>query len=175
MSDLPPGFEPHSRFDFFEPGDKTAMICVDVPEMQRIVITQLDELGYKMHTGLFVDDSVLKLRTHAYDVVVMSEHFQGATLENHPIIAEAIATAPSQRRRQVYALVGASVVTNDDLIAFYYNVDVVISLEDIMSLKPVIRRAVNGTTEFYGPLHEVLAAVNAEELGLRRPAAPGIR
>jgi hypothetical protein len=171
MSNLPPGFEPHPRFDFFEPGDKTAMICMDVPEMQRLVIQELDELGYKVHTGLFLDDSVLKLRTHAYDVVIVSEFFQGSTLENHPIIAEAIATPASQRRKQVYVLVGASLVTNDDLLAFYYNVDVVVSLQDVMNLKPVLRRAVTSTVEFYSPLQEVLAAINAAELGLHRTAS----
>lgn len=167
MSNLPPGFEPHPRFDFFEPGDKTAMVCLDVPEMQRMVIAQLDELGYKVHTGLFLDDSVLKLRTHSYDIIVLSEHFQGGTLADHPIIAEAISVPAAQRRRQVYALVGSSLATNDDLLAFYYNVDVVISLEDVQNLKPVLRRAVNNCVEFYAPLQEVLAAISADELNMR--------
>ena len=67
------------------------MICLDVPEMQRMVIAELDELGYKVHTGLFLDDSVLKLRTHAYDVLIVSEHFHKSTLNDHPILAEAMA------------------------------------------------------------------------------------
>ena len=47
---LPPGFEPHHRFDFFEPNDRTALVCLDVPEMQRLAVEQLDSLGYKIHT-----------------------------------------------------------------------------------------------------------------------------
>lgn len=175
MSNLPPGLEPHANFDFFEPGDKTAMVCVDEPETQRIVVQQLDELGYKVHTGLFLDDSVLKLRTHAYDVIVMSEYFQDSTLESHPIIAEANSVPATQRRRQVYALIGATMVTNDDLLAFYYNVDVVIALADVMNFKPVLKRAVNGNVEFYTPLQEVLAAINADELGIRRSSSAGGR
>jgi len=168
MSNLPPGFEPHPRFDYFEPGDKTAMVCLDVPEMQRMVISQLDELGYKVHTGLFLDDSVLKLQTHAYDIVIFSEHFQGGTLADHPIIAEANAVLPAQRRTQIYAIVGSTLPTNEELLAFYHNVDVAISLEDLANLKPVLRRAANRATEFYAPLQEVLAAITAEELGIRR-------
>ncbi len=161
MSNPTTGFEPHPRFDFFEPGDKTAMVCLDVPEMQRLVISQLDELGYKVHTGLFLDDSILKLRAHAYDVVVVSEHFHKANLEDHPIIAEAINVSSSQRRKQTYVLIGASVQTNDAMAAYLYNVDVVVSLQDVMNLKPVLRRAVNDALEFYAPLQEALASLNA--------------
>jgi hypothetical protein len=51
-----------NRFDIFEPGDLTALVCLDVPEVQRIVVDQLVQLGYKLHTGLFVEDILLKLR-----------------------------------------------------------------------------------------------------------------
>ena len=46
----------HHRIDLFEPGDKTALVCVDVPEVQRIAVENLSELEYKIHTGLFVED-----------------------------------------------------------------------------------------------------------------------
>ena len=82
----PTGFEPHHRFDFFEPGEKTALVCLDVPEMQRMALEQLDALGYRIHTGMFLDDSVLKLRAHPYDAVVVSEHFNGLALERHAIL-----------------------------------------------------------------------------------------
>jgi hypothetical protein len=173
MTPTPTGFEPHPRFDFFEPTDKTAMVCLDVPEMQRLVIAELDGLGYKVHTGLFLDDSVLKLRTHAYDVVILSEHFSGSTLENHPIIVESIAVPAAQRRRQTYILIGVSLQTNDELLAFLYNVDVVVSLKDVVNLKPVLRRAVNATAEFYAPLQEALASLAADERGYR-PAGANI-
>ncbi len=171
MSNYPTGFEPHPRFDFFAPGDKTAMVCLDVPEMQRLVIAELDELGYKVHTGLFLDDSVLKLRTHAYDVIVFSEFFHGCTLEKHEIIEESINVPASQRRKQTYVLIGASLKTNDELLAFFHNVDVVVSLEDVVNLKPVLRRAVLQAAEFYTPLNEALVSLNADERS-SRPALP---
>ena len=67
----------HHRIDLFEPGDKTALVCVDVPEMQRLTVENLTELQYKLHTGLFVEDILLKLQTHVYDVVVFSEPESG--------------------------------------------------------------------------------------------------
>lgn len=164
-----PGFEPHHRFDFFETTDKTALVCLDVPEMQRIAIEQLDDLGYKLHTGLFLDDSVLKLRTHPYDVVIASEHFAGSTLDDHAVVAEATRMLPAQRRKQTFVLLGAGFTTNDEMQAFAHNVDLVVALGDLLNLKPVLRRAVARGAELCAPLHEALSIVAAEERhGTRR-------
>ena len=161
---LPPGFEPHHRFDFFEPGDRTALVCLDVPEMQRLAVEQLDALRYKIHTGLFLDDSILKLRAHPYDVVVVSEHFNGLSLANHTILKEAATSPALQRRRQTYVLIGAGFTTNDELQAFAHSVDVVVSLGDVANLKPVIRRAVQRQSDFHGPIHETLLRISTGKL-----------
>jgi hypothetical protein len=157
---FPAGFEPHHRFDFFEPDDKTALVCLDVPEMQRLAIEQVDQLGYKVHTGLFLDDSVLKLRAHPYDVVIVSEHFAGSTLAAHPILNESLRIPSPQRRKQTFVLLGSEFSTNDELQAFAYNVE---SLVDFVNLKPVLRRAVARSAELCSPLQEALAIMLAEE------------
>jgi hypothetical protein len=158
---LPPGFEPHHRFDFFEPGDKTALVCLDVPEMQRIAVEQLDTLEYKIHTGLFLDDCLLKLRAHPYDVVIVSEHFGGLHPDDNPILREAAHAPPNQRRKQAYVLIGADFTTNDELQSFARSVDVVVGLSDLQNLRPVIRRAASRQVEFHAPLHETLAQIAA--------------
>ena len=75
-----------SRLDLFEPGDTTALVCVDVPEVQRIVVDQLTALNYKIHTGLFLEDILLKMRAHAYDVIIISEHFNASDMISNPIV-----------------------------------------------------------------------------------------
>ncbi|RYD76279.1 MAG: hypothetical protein EOP84_17110 [Verrucomicrobiaceae bacterium] len=163
----PPGFEPHHRFDFFEPNDKTALVCLDVPEMQRLVIDQLVDLDYKIHTGMFLDDSILKLRAHAYDLILVSEHFNGVSIEAHPILSESVKLPAIQRRRQLIIVIGSSLSTNDELEAFAINADIVISLADVINLRPVIRRAVNRSVEFYSPLNEAIADLSVHEAANR--------
>lgn len=163
----PHGFEPHHRFDFFEPGEKTALVCLDVPEMQRMALEQLDELGYRIHTGLFLDDSVLKLRAHPYDTIVVSEHFNGLGIGNHAILQEAALLPAAQRRRQLFVLIGADFATNDEMEAFAHNVDLVVSLADLTNLKPVLRRATARQAEFYATTHELLARMTASEVDIR--------
>ena len=147
-----------SRFDIFEPGDLTALVCLDVPEVQRIVVDQLVQLGYKLHTGLFVEDILVKLGAHTYDVVIISEHFNASDVESNPILAAAINAPADQRRNQIVVLVGASFVTNDEMQAFQHSVDLVVGLADVVNLRPVLRRASLRVQEFFGPLQEALKA-----------------
>lgn len=144
--------------DSFEPGDQTALVCIDVPEPQRLVVDQLNALGYKQHSGLFAEDILLKLRTHAYDVVLISEHFNATDAETNPILAEATQAPVAQRRRQVIGLIGPNFSTNNEMQAFQQSVDVVINLADIINLRPVLRRAVQRKQEFYTPFHEAMRA-----------------
>ena len=69
------------RFEIFEPGDKTALVCMDVPEMERIVVSQIRELGYKVHTGFSADDILFKVHAHPYDVLIIAENFGGMSIE----------------------------------------------------------------------------------------------
>jgi hypothetical protein len=150
--------EPQNRLDLFEPGDQTALVCLDVPEVQRIVVDQLTALGYKIHTGLFLEDVLLKLRAHIYDVVIVAEHFNAADIETNPIIAEAVHAPAEQRRRQFIAVLGSSFVTNDEMEAFEHSVDLVVALADVVNLRPVLRRGLLRTREFYAPFQETVKA-----------------
>lgn len=148
----------HHRIDLFEPGDKTALVCVDVPEMQRLVVENLTELQYKLHTGLFLEDILLKLQTHVYDVVIFSEHFNATDAKNNPI-SHAVMDIPSvQRRKQVIVMIGSSVHTDSDMDAWLHSVDLTVNLADLPNLKHVLRRAVQRTQGFYQPYAEALAA-----------------
>lgn len=148
----------HNRLDIFEPGDLTALVCTDVPEVQRLVVDQLTALNYKLHTGLFVEDILLKLRAHIYDVVLIAENFAATDLETNPILGEATRAPAAQRRKQLLVLIGSSVQTNDELQAFQHSVDLVVNLADVMNLRPVLRRALLRAQEFYAPFQESLKA-----------------
>lgn len=150
-----------NRLDVIEPGDQTALISIDVPEAQRMVVEQLNALGYKLHTGLFTEDILLKMRTHLYDVVLISEHFNGTDIETNPILADVTKINTNQRRKQVVVLIGSSLNTNDENEAFQHSVDLVVNLSDIANLRPVLRRAVMRKKEFYTPFNESMRAVGA--------------
>lgn len=146
----------HHRIDLFEPGDTTALICVDVPEVQRLVVENLSELGCKIHTGLFTEDILLKLQTHAYDIVVIAEHFGGSILGSNPILEATLEILPDQRRGQIIALVGCSVHTDSDMEAWQHSVNLVVNLADVPNIKHVLRRAMVRNRGFYTPYSDAL-------------------
>jgi hypothetical protein len=144
------------RSDIFDPGDITALVCVDNPDLQPTVIDHLASLEYKIHVGLFTDDVLLKLRSHPYDVIVVSENFGSTPLSANPVIATAIHLPADQRRRQFICLIGPDFVTNDEMLAFILSVDLVINDHDLLNLKPVLRRGVSRHKEFYQSFYDTI-------------------
>lgn len=147
----------HHRIDLFEPGDTTALICVDVPEVQRLVVDNLTELGCKIHTGLFTEDILVKLQTHAYDIVVIAEHFSDSNLQSNPILQATLEIPPDQRRRQIITVVGSSVHTDSDMEAWSHSVNLVVNLADVPNIKHVLRRSMQRSRSFYTPYSDALS------------------
>lgn len=133
---------------------------MDVPEMERIVVSQIRELGYKVHTGFSADDILFKVHAHPYDVLIIAENFGGMSIETNSVLAEIVHSPPAQRHRQFITLIGASVKTADQMQAFQHSVDLVVNLTDIMNLRLVVRRGVNLTQEFYSRYLDALTAVD---------------
>ncbi len=133
----------------FEHDEPTALVCVDEPDHQHLIVSQLSELGYKIHEGLFAEDVCVKLKTYTYDVVVIYENFNGSIIENNQVLVEAINMPMSQRRNQYFVLVGPSMISNNEMMAFIYSVDLVINISDLPHLKPALRRGVARQQEFY--------------------------
>ena len=148
----------YHRIDLFEPGDKTALICLDVPEVQRLAVENLSELTYKIHTGLFIEDILLKLHSHTYDVVIFSEQFNGTDIRTNQIMHEVLELPPNQRRRQCIVLLGPTIHTDSEMEAWAYSVDLVVNLADVPNLKHVVRRAVQRMHNFYDPYTDALVA-----------------
>ena len=146
--------ETGTRLDLFEPGDLTLLVCHDVPEVRDLIVAQFSELNYKIHTGLYSEDILLKLRTHQYDVIVLSANFNAVSYENCPIYLAATGVPPAQRRTQFVVLVGPQFSTGDEMQCFSASVDLVIGLQDVATLRPVFRRTSQRHRELYAPFHD---------------------
>ena len=153
--------ETGTRLDLFEPSDLTLLVCHDVPEVRDIIVAQFSEMNYKIHTGLYPDDILLKMRTHQYDVIVLSANFNAVPFETCPIYLAATGVPPSQRRRQFIVLIGPQFATGDEMQSFAASVDLVIGLPDVVTLRPVFRRTSQRHRELYAPFQEAEKAAAA--------------
>lgn len=146
---------------FFDLGDNTALVCVDHQQYQKVIVPQLIDMTYKVHLGLFEEDVVLKLKTYAYDVVVVYENFKGSTLQTNPVLAELANRPDAQRRQHFVVLLSQRFATNDAVSAFITSVDQVINISDLANLKPVLRRGVTQHQELYSSFSEMLKSVQS--------------
>ena len=146
---------------FLDPGDNTALVCVDHQQYQKIVVPQLIDLGYKVHLGLFEEDVLLKLQTYNYDVIVIYENFKESTLQTNPILGE-ITKGPGARRREHFVvLLSHRFATNDAMSAFVQSVDQIINVGDLANFKPVLRRGTIQYRELYQSFNEMLKSVQS--------------
>src|ERR1700745_693189 len=118
--------EQEADHSFADLGDNTALVCVDHQQYQKIIVPQLIDMTYKVHLGLFEEDVVLKLKTYAYDVVVIYESFKNSTLQNNVPLRE-LANRPNARRREHFVvLLSNKFATNDAMSAFVQSVDQIV-------------------------------------------------
>ena len=153
--------DPAAGDTFFDLGDQTALVCVDHQQYQKVVVPQLIDMTYKVHLGLFEEDVLVKLKTYAYNVVVVYEGFKGSTLQTNPILAELAERPGADRRDHFVVLLSHRYATNDAMSAFVQNVDQIVNIADLANFKPVLRRGVAQQLELYHPFQETLKTVQA--------------
>jgi hypothetical protein len=145
--------------EFFDLGDKTALVCVDQIQYQKMVVSQLIELGYKVHLGLFEEDVLLKLATYNYDVVVVYDNFKGTSAEQNPILNELLKRPGILRRESFIIVLTHRGTTNDSMMAFTRSIDLIVNVADLSNFWPVLRRGVAQHQDLYLPFRETMRAV----------------
>ena len=143
---------------FFDVGDETALICIDHPQYQRVIVPQLTELGYKVHLGLFGEDVLLKLATYNYNVVVVYENFGGLNHQDNPILRELVKRPGALRRQHFVVLLSHRLPTNDAMGAFTLSVDQVLNVNDLPNFRPVLRRGTAQHRDLYDFFYKAQAS-----------------
>lgn len=146
---------------FFDLNDKTALVCIDHQQYQKLVVPQLIDMTYKVHLGLFEEDVLLKLRTYNYNVVVVHENFKGSNVQNNPILLDLTKRSGAQRRQHFVILLSHRFPTNDPMSAFVQSVDQIINIADLANFKTVLRRGIAQYRELYNSFNETLKAAQA--------------
>ncbi len=147
--------------DLLELGDQTALVCVDHPQYQKMIVSQLTDLSYKVHLGLFEEDVLVKLATYNYEVIVVAENFKGARPNENPILRELMKRPGARRRQHFVILLSHHHATNDPMSAFAQSVDQIINIADLANFKPVLRRGMAQHVDLYAPFREVLEGAPA--------------
>jgi hypothetical protein len=144
--------------DFFELGDKTALICADPNTIEAIKVT-LDDLGFKFHTPETPEFAIERIRYNSYDCIVVHENFAGSSLRSNAVLNYLSRLAMAQRRNSFVCLVGGSLTTLDAMQAFAESVHLVLHPADLPNFGPILKKGLSDFESLYRVFRETVASL----------------
>ncbi len=144
-----------STEDDFVEDQKLAMACCDQPNLQAVVRTALEGLGYTVHVPAKAEDAIQKIRQNTYEVVLLHEAY-GGSVENNLLLQTIQPMAMPLRRHMCVGLIGKQFRTLDNMTAFVKSVSFVVAEREIAKIKAITRQAVAENDQFYRVFREAL-------------------
>lgn len=146
------------RADYFELGDKTALICAD-PNTNEGVKATLRELGFKFHTPETPELAIERMRYTNYDCIVVHENFAGSSLRSNAVLNYLARLPMAQRRNSFVCMVGPSFKTLDAMQAFAESVHLVLNPSDLTNFGPILKKGLSDFESLYRAYRETIASL----------------
>ncbi len=138
---------PRQSTPAFFVGDRSALVVVEEESYSRQILDALGQLGYDAQLGFSTEDSIIKLRSHAYDIVVFSSVSVPGGLDADQIYLDALQIPLEQRRMQFFVMVGPNLRTADAPQAFAFSMDLVFNTADLGHLRSALKYAMTQKSE----------------------------
>ena len=135
---------------------RLALVCEDAPERQAVIKAALELIGFTMLAVKNADEAIARLRRDVYELVIIDEHYQGATPLDNTVLAAVRPMTMAQRRWMFVALVGREFKTFDNAMAFARSVNVVVNVNDLPHLPAILKKGITEHVEFYRAFRQVL-------------------
>ncbi len=148
-----------ASLDFFEEGVRLALIMGNELRQAEKLGQTVDELGYKHVLAKNTRDAISKMRLHHFDVILLSDGFDGISLEQSPILQHINSLSMSVRRRIFLALVADEFKTMDHMMAFAMSANMVINRDDLDRLTSIMQHAISDNEKFYKVFTDTMVEV----------------
>ncbi len=134
---------------FYEEGTKLALVMDNHSEHIENIRMDVGQLGYKAISAPNIRDAIGRMRYHHFDLVILSDGFDGQSLERNPILSYLNNLSMAVRRRMFVALMGEGFKTMDDMMAFALSVNLVVNTKELDKLSAILKRAISDYEKFY--------------------------
>jgi CheY-like chemotaxis protein len=148
-----------SSLDLYEEGLKLALLMESNPDQLEKLKRAVEEIGYRAVLATNTRDAVGKMRFHHFELVVLSDSFDGIDLVQSPVINYLNRLSMSIRRRMFLALVGDGFKTLDEMKAFAMSANAVINRKDLDKTTSILKKAIVDNAKFYKVFMDTLAEV----------------
>ena len=134
---------------FYEEGTRLALLLENNPEHTDNMRMDVGQLGYKAISAPNIRDAIGRMRYHHFDLVILSDGFDGQSLERNPILSYLNNLSMAVRRRMFVVLMGEGFKTMDDMMAFALSVNLVVNRKELDKLSAILKRALSDYEKFY--------------------------
>jgi DNA-directed RNA polymerase subunit RPC12/RpoP len=148
-----------ASLDFFEEDAKLALVMGNGAQQIKKLGRTIDELGYRCVLAKNTRDAISKMRLHYFDLVVLSDGFDGIDLAQSPILQHINNLSMSVRRRIFLALVAGEFKTMDHMMAFAMSANMVINGGDLDRLTSIMQHAISDNEKFYKVFMDTMVEV----------------
>jgi hypothetical protein len=145
--------------DFYEEGTKLSLIMGSNSEQSQRIKTVVEGLGYKGVVTPNTRDALGKMRFYHFDIVILSEGFDGQPLENSSIMSHLNRLGMPVRRRIFLALLSEKFKSMDNMMSFAMSANAVFSTNDIDRLGLMLKKAVSENEKLYKVFLDTLAQI----------------
>jgi DNA-binding NtrC family response regulator len=134
---------------------KLALVMADEP-FNRVIKPAVEERGYKFITAPNIREALLKLRYHHFDMMILSEGFDGQEIAGGPILNYLNHMSMSGRRRIFLTLISDRYKTMDEMMAYALSANMVVNTRDIGNLALLLKRGIQEYEQFYKVFLDIL-------------------
>lgn len=151
-----------SPLDFFEEGTKLALV-LDGDEANVMEITPaLEELSYKPIFPTSIGEAMARLRLYHFDLIFLSDGFDGQDLDHTPITHYLNRLSMSVRRKIFLILLSEKFKTMDNMMAFGKSTNLVVNPDDLPNLPLILKKAISDNEKFYKVFMDTLKELGKE-------------
>jgi len=151
-----------SPLELFEEGTRLALVLNGDDGQINDISSVLEELKYKPIVAPSAQDAMGKLRLHHFDMVILSDGFDGQNLEGSPVTHYLNHLSMSVRRKIFLALVSDKFDTMDNMMAFTLSANLVINPADLSKLRLILNKAIPDHEKFYKIFMDTLKEAGKE-------------
>lgn len=135
--------------EFFDEDAKLALVMTENSEQSEKIKEAVEELGYRFIPTSNARDALGKMRFHHFDLVFLSDGFDGQELKQSSILNYLNHLSMSSRRTMFLALMSDQFKTMDDMMAYSLSTNTVINSKDLDRLSSILKKGISEHEKFY--------------------------
>jgi len=138
-----------SPLDIFEEGTRLALVLDGDDGHIKEINPSLEQLSYKSILPTSTREAMGKLRLYHFDLIILSDGFDGQDLEGSPITHYLNHLSMSLRRKTFLVLLSDKFKTMDNMMAFGKSANLVVNPDDLSKLPLILKKTISDNERFY--------------------------